>query len=206
MVPEAGASFFTEMLQKGFGFVTTSPSQAPAESDLRHQAPLAQASSTVTPSMNTSSSLVPSGHAPALRASASRPGLPASLVSRLAALAVIVMLGGAGPARAANILWVSDVGVVSATGGIFSGPGTGFTDQGFVTLLQNAGHNVTRFNNADGQAVLLTAAELAAINTNALVIIGRARAAGPFRWEPARAAGRGKARIGMPRSPGRSSA
>ena len=37
-----------------------------------------------------------------------------------------------------------------------------------------------RFNNADGQAVLLTPAELAAINTNDLVIIGRGSGSGAF--------------------------
>ena len=82
--------------------------------------------------------------------------------------------------KAANILWVSDASPGSATGGVFSPPGSGYTDSGFVTLLQNAGHNVMRFNNADGQAVLLTPAEIAAINTNDLVIVGRASGSGAW--------------------------
>ena len=95
-------------------------------------------------------------------------------------LALLLVCGGATAIRAANILWVSDASPGSGTGGVFSGPGSTYTDSGFVTLLQNAGHNVNRFNNADGQAVLLTAAELAAINTNDLVIIGRASGSGAF--------------------------
>ncbi len=72
---------------------------------------------------------------------------------------------------AANILWVSDVGVP----GTWSGPGAGFTDQGFVTLLQNAGHNVNRFNQSNNAGtVSMTVNEIAAINTNDLIIIGRA--------------------------------
>ncbi len=78
--------------------------------------------------------------------------------------------------QAANIVWVSDV---PAPG--FSGPGTGLTDSGFVTLLQNAGHNVIRFNGPDSQNTLLTPAELAALNTNDLIIIGRA--AGSAAWQ-----------------------
>ena len=111
----------------------------------------------------------------------SKVAIPSRSLGRFAAgLAVMLVFSDVATVRAANILWVSDAPPGSATGGVFSGPGTSYTDQGFVTLLQNAGHNVMRFNNADGQAVLLTPAELAAINTNDLVIIGRGSGSGAF--------------------------
>lgn len=71
---------------------------------------------------------------------------------------------------AANIVWVTDAND-PATG--FFPPGSGFTDSGFVTLLQNAGHNVIRYNPPAAVATLLSGAELTALNTNDLVIIGR---------------------------------
>jgi hypothetical protein len=84
--------------------------------------------------------------------------------------------------HAANILWVSDVG----TPGTFTGPGSNQTDSGFITLLQNAGHNVNRYNPSNASTVLLTAAELTAINTNDLIIVGRAGGSGS--WQAPRAA------------------
>src|SRR5512134_3055508 len=73
---------------------------------------------------------------------------------------------GAWRAPAANILWVSDTSPAHPQGvnfgGMFSGPGSGLTDSGFVTLLQNAGHNVMRFNGPDNANTNLTAAELVA--------------------------------------------
>jgi hypothetical protein len=130
---------------------------------------------------NTSSLATPS------RVLASRPPCAMSYFQRgvfgkiASALAVMLLLSDVTAVKAANILWVSDASPASATGGVFSPPGSGYTDSGFVTLLQNAGHNVMRFNNADAQAVLLTPAEIAAINTNDLVIIGRASGSGAFR-------------------------
>ena len=94
--------------------------------------------------------------------------------------AVLAMHWGGSPVQAANILWVSDAPPGTANNGVFSGPGTSFTDQGFVTLLQNAGHNVNRFNSSDSQNFGLTAAELNAINTNDLIIIGRATGSAAF--------------------------
>jgi len=92
---------------------------------------------------------------------------------------------GAWRAQSANILWVSDAAPAHPQGvnfgGMFSGPGSGLTDSGFVTILQNAGHNVTRFNGPDTQTTNLTAAELVAINTNDLIIIGRASGSGAWR-------------------------
>jgi hypothetical protein len=101
--------------------------------------------------------------------------------ARLMARAVAVGIAAAGlslttsSALGANILWVSDTGPQG-----FSGPGTNQTDQGFITLLQNAGHNVQRFNGPDTAATLLSAGDLAAINTNDLIILARNGASGQF--------------------------
>ena len=128
-----------------------------------------------------SSSKAHPGQVVAPRPPAARAYFQRRVLGRVASvLAAVLALSDVATVRAANILWVSDAPPGSGTGGVFSGPGTSFTDQGFVTLLQNAGHNVNRFNNADGQAVLLTPAELAAINTNDLIIIGRASGSGAF--------------------------
>ena len=121
------------------------------------------------------------GQVVAPRPPAARSYFQRRVLGRVASvLAALLAVSDVATVRAANILWVSDASPASGTGGVFAGPGTSYTDQGFVTLLQNAGHNVMRFNNADGQAVLLTPAEIAAINTNDLVIIGRASGSGAF--------------------------
>ena len=106
----------------------------------------------------------------------------ASRLGRMIGLATttLAVAWGGGPLQAANILWVSDAPPGAASNGVFSGPGTSFTDQGFVTLLQNAGHNVSRFNSSDSQNFPMTALELNAINTNDLIIIGRATGSGAF--------------------------
>ncbi len=89
-------------------------------------------------------------------------------------IAVLVMMGAVlfqtASARAANILWVSDF----FTDNSFSAPGTGVNDTNFITILQSAGHNVFRFNPPASQNTALTPAQIAAINTNDLIIIGRA--------------------------------
>jgi hypothetical protein len=85
------------------------------------------------------------------------------------------------PVSAANILWVSDVGVP----GTFTGAGNGFTDQGFVTLLQNAGYNVSRFNPSNANTVALTPTELATINAADLIVVGRGGGSGS--WQNQRA-------------------
>jgi hypothetical protein len=94
--------------------------------------------------------------------------------------------------QAANILWVSDASPGAANNGVFSGPGSGYTDSAFVALLQNAGHNVNRFNSSDNQVVLLTDAEITAMNTNDLVIIGRATGSGAFQVGAGTAGGPGQ--------------
>jgi hypothetical protein len=72
---------------------------------------------------------------------------------------------------AANIVWVSDANDPAV--GFFPA-GSGYTDSGFVTLLQNAGHNVIRFNQPNAQATVLTQEQLDALNTNDLMILSRA--------------------------------
>ena len=105
-------------------------------------------------------------------------------LSRIAVTTALCLALGAlaETTRAANILWVSDVG----TPGTFSGPGSNQTDSGFITLLQNAGHNVNRFNPSNANTVLLSPAELTAINTNDLIIVGRA--GNSASWQAPRAA------------------
>jgi hypothetical protein len=107
--------------------------------------------------------------------SSNRSGL-AQLVS-LAMMALIGILGMQ-QASAANILWVSDVGVP----GTFSGAGSNYTDSAIVTLLQNAGYNVTRYNSSNAPAAppALSASDLVTINANDLIILGRASASGSF--------------------------
>src|SRR3954463_2756429 len=96
---------------------------------------------------------------------------------KISALVSLVALGAIQNAPAANICWVSDYND-NATG--FFPAGSGFTDSGYVTLLQNAGHNVIRYNQPNAQGTLLTPAELAALNTNDLIIISRAVNSGAF--------------------------
>lgn len=93
------------------------------------------------------------------------------------ALSASTVLFGAWTAKAANIVWVTDAND-PATG--FFPPGSGFTDSGFVTLLQNAGHNVIRYNPPTAVTTLLSSDELTALNTNDLVIISRCVNSGIF--------------------------
>ncbi|HKQ39755.1 MAG TPA: PA14 domain-containing protein [Verrucomicrobiae bacterium] len=74
--------------------------------------------------------------------------------------------------RSANILFVSD-NPDPGTDNTFYPPIVGFPDDFYVVMLQNAGHNVLRFNPPNSQNTLLTAAQLAAINTNDLIIVSR---------------------------------
>ena len=81
------------------------------------------------------------------------------------------------PLPGGNIVFVSDYNDPAV--GFFP-PGSGFTDSGFVTLLQNAGYNVIRYNQPNAQATLLTPAEVTALNTNDLVVISRCVNSGAF--------------------------
>jgi len=94
------------------------------------------------------------------------------------AVIALVLLAGARTVPAANIVWVSDYNDPSV--GFFPA-GSGLTDSGFVTLLQNAGHSVIRFNPSNTATTALTPAEVAALNTNDLIIIGRASGSGAYR-------------------------
>ncbi len=93
-------------------------------------------------------------------------------------------------AQAANILWVSDNGPEgTATGTDNVGKGNflasnsspdgnnPFVDQGFVDLLAEAGHAVSRFNPRSGA---LSLDDVETINTFDLVIVGSATNSGPF--------------------------
>lgn len=100
-------------------------------------------------------------------------------------LAGLAMVVATWSALAANILWVSDASPGSPNFGVFSGPGSNLTDQGFVKLLQDAGHNVNRFNTPDSGTTNLTAAELNAMNTNDLIIVGRAAGSGAWQNQQA---------------------
>jgi hypothetical protein len=84
--------------------------------------------------------------------------------------------------RAANIAWVSDVNDPFVG---FSPPGSPgvvpYSDQGFVNLLMNAGHNVIRYNGPNAQATLLSQADIDALNTNDVIIIARVANSGAWR-------------------------
>jgi hypothetical protein len=74
-----------------------------------------------------------------------------------------------------DLVFVSDNGPAG-----FSGPLAGTVDDQFVTLLQNNGYNVIRFNSDNSAAVLLTQAQIDALNTNDLIILGRSLGSGAF--------------------------
>lgn len=105
---------------------------------------------------------------------------PRSLTAAAAFLALT--LG----AEAANLVWVSDqlpigTGASDNDGGaegVFTSGAGPYPDQGFVNLLTAAGHTVTRFN-PSGSAPL-SAANVAALNTYDLIIIGRGIGSGAF--------------------------
>ena len=78
--------------------------------------------------------------------------------------------------RAANIAFVCDNPNVVG----FSGPLAGTVDDTFVALLQAAGHNVIRYTSDDNTANLMVQADIDALNTNDLVIIGRSTGSGAF--------------------------
>lgn len=102
----------------------------------------------------------------------------ATRLARIARCAIVAVISLAGPLTpAANIVWVSDSN--DPAGGFF-GPLSGQTDSAWITLLQNAGHNVIRFNLPNVATTLLTQPEIDAFNTNDLIIIGRCVGSGAF--------------------------
>ncbi len=78
--------------------------------------------------------------------------------------------------RAANIVWVSDN--PPTTFG-FSGRAAGFADDVFTTNFL-AAHNVIRYNATNDGTILLSPDDLAALNTNDLIILGRSMGSAPF--------------------------
>jgi hypothetical protein len=92
----------------------------------------------------------------------------------------LALFTGAEKTSAANILWVTDF----FTDNSFSPPGSDVNDTNFIVILQNAGHNVWRFNGPNGVNNLLTAEQIDAINTNDLIIVGRATDSGAFNSGP----------------------
>ncbi len=100
----------------------------------------------------------------------------------LSLLIALICLATSWQGRAANIVWVSDQPNVHpslvGTPAFWSSPIQGVTDDVFVIMLQNAGHNVVRFTSDDNGATLLTAAQIADLNTNDLIIVGRATGSG----------------------------
>lgn len=92
------------------------------------------------------------------------------LTRAVLALLCCAALGGTTLTRAANIVWVTD----NTAAGFTQLGGTVFAEDGWFTLLTNAGHKVIRFNPNDSQNTPPTAGEFAAMNTNDLIIFGRA--------------------------------
>src|SRR5436190_11288638 len=97
------------------------------------------------------------------------------------AFVFVLMLWLAGPTtRSANIVLVSDNPPATAQDNQWYPPIVGYPDDFYVLLLQAAGHNVVRFNPPASQNTLLTAAQITALNTNDLIIIGRSINSGEF--------------------------
>ena len=82
--------------------------------------------------------------------------------------------------EAANIVLVSDNPPTTAADNTWQPAIVGYPDDWYVTVLSNAGHNVVRFNPPNSQNTLLTAAQIAALNTNDLILIGRSINSGGF--------------------------
>ncbi len=102
--------------------------------------------------------------------------LPLSVRLLIALLALLAL-----DLRAANIAWVSDTPNSDGVTNVFwttpAITGTN-SDDSFITLLQAAGHNVVRFTSDDNTATSLTAGDIAALNTNDVIILGRAMGSG----------------------------
>jgi hypothetical protein len=103
------------------------------------------------------------------------PGMTRKNVLMISVAMMLALFPGAKKTSAANILWVSDFFADNS----FSPPGSDVNDTNFIVMLQNAGHNIWRFNPPPAN-VLLTQAQIDAINTNDLIIIGRATDSAAF--------------------------
>jgi hypothetical protein len=102
-------------------------------------------------------------------------GITRKKVLMLSVAMTLALFAGKTRTSAANILWVTDFFADNS----FSAPGSDVNDTNFVVMLQNAGHNVWRFNPPPA-TVLLTQAQIDAINTNDLIIVGRATDSAAF--------------------------
>ena len=112
-------------------------------------------------------------------------------MKRSLSITILSLLGMSLAADAAKIVWCSDNGAEGSAGttgtgsdgrvlGAYYPPvsaGAPYVDQGFVDLLTNAGHQVTRFNPNSG---VLSIDDVAVLNTFDLVIVGTAMNSGPF--------------------------
>ena len=103
----------------------------------------------------------------------------------LAASAVLGLMAGCFATQAANIVWVSDYNdPAGAANDAFSAftpaGGNTITDFGFIRMLEAAGHTVIRYNSPGAAASLMSQADVDALNTNDLIILGRAGNSGAF--------------------------
>lgn len=103
-------------------------------------------------------------------------------MKKLFFLLCAVLFLGMAATRAANIVWVSDA--PANLGPFFTNNISTFVDHGWVHVLTNAGHNVVRYNPPDPAATALSAADIAALNTNDLIILGRTLGSGTFQHSP----------------------
>ena len=92
------------------------------------------------------------------------------------------LLLSASLAHSASILFVSDNGGegVAPNGNFAAPPFVGTADDSFVTLLQNGGHTITRYNPPNATNLPLSAADITQINGFDLIILGRSLGSGPF--------------------------
>ncbi|MCI0748087.1 MAG: PA14 domain-containing protein [Verrucomicrobia subdivision 3 bacterium] len=86
------------------------------------------------------------------------------------------------PVHAANIVWISDA--PAGLGPFFPTNDPAMSDHGWIVLLQNAGHNVIRYNPPDGGANAMPQPDVDALNTNDLVILGRTFGSGAVQVVP----------------------
>lgn len=112
---------------------------------------------------------------------------PLNAVASLAkTLAIFLALGAllcGSAAQAANIVLVSDNPNTNLLGAVAlwsTTPTAGSADDSLVSFLQSAGHNIVRFSPNDTNTVAFAQADIDALNTNDLVIIGRAAGSGEF--------------------------
>jgi hypothetical protein len=95
--------------------------------------------------------------------------------NRLLSLITLLCVLAFSRAQAANIVWVSD----NPTNSGFSGRVAGTADDVFTTNFL-AAHNVIRYSSDNAATLPLLPGDIAALNTNDLIILGRSLGSGPF--------------------------